>query len=206
MMGSNMIEFFSNLDGLHDHMKASPIFGYQVPPSFRCVDSPNVIFHFYSDRRHILHYYAGIVKAVANLLFNIFIDVKLQASENKASNHHLFHIKPSKNNQDRKCTLRNTRASYSNDPKDSKIGVSTFCETFPFHVVFDRRLKITQMGTALMKMFAADMVHNGLLLETYFKIIKPIFKEVSFSKLLSRVNFAFVLETKSKTQVIYLFC
>jgi hypothetical protein len=36
VLGSNLTEFFSNLDGLHEQIKSSPKFLGQSPPSFRC--------------------------------------------------------------------------------------------------------------------------------------------------------------------------
>jgi hypothetical protein len=65
MMGSNMVEFFSNLDGLHEDICKSPQFQDQIPPSFRCENKfDNVDMHFYSDKRQLLSYYAGIVHAI----------------------------------------------------------------------------------------------------------------------------------------------
>lgn len=198
MMGSNMIEFFSNMDGLHDHIRTSPKFGNQVPPSFRCVYTPSVTFHFYSDRRNMLDYYAGIVQAVAELMFTVEININIQPSDNLSSNHHIFHIKPVVPSLSKQhCSFSSFRSSFSDNPSDSKIGVSTFCMTFPFHVIFDRSLKISQLGNALMKMIAPEIAKRGLQFNTYFGVHSPQLEPLTFSKLLSRVNFNFVLGTHS---------
>ncbi|OWF48958.1 guanylate cyclase soluble subunit alpha-2-like [Mizuhopecten yessoensis] len=200
MMGSNMVEFFSNLDGLHDHIRTSPKFDSQVPPSFRCSHALKgcVDLHFYSDLRNLLGFYAGIVQSVARLMFSVDAEVSLQVSEKASKTHHVFNIKPREYSNKNECTFSTFRASTSDNPSDLKIGVDTFCSTFPFHVIFDRDLKITQLGTALLKMIAPGFATKGQQFDTYFVIQSPKLEEMTFSKLLSRVNFSFVLETKSQ--------
>ncbi|XP_033742672.1 guanylate cyclase soluble subunit alpha-2-like [Pecten maximus] len=200
MMGSNMVEFFSNLDGLHDHIRTSPKFGSQVPPSFRCshTSKGTVELHFYSERPNLLEFYAGIVQSVARLMFSVNADVTLQVSEKASKTHHVFHIKPRDYSNKKECTFSNFRASTSDNPSDLKIGVDTFCSSFPFHVIFDRDLKITQLGSALLKMIAPGFATKGQRFDTYFVVKSPKLEELTFSKLLSRVNFSFALETKSQ--------
>lgn len=205
-MGSNMVEFFSNLDGLHEDIYKSPQFQDQIPPSFRCENKfDNVDMHFYSDKRQLLSYYAGIVHAMAELLCYVTIDIVIQPNDSPFGIHHVFHINTSQQRMsNNKCKMCIHQSSYSNKPSDLKIGVSTFCETFPFHVIMDRNLKIVQLGKSLMKVIAADIQTQGLHFETYFNIMRPKLDQITFSKLLSRVNFSFVLETKcgSKLQKV----
>ena len=82
----------------------------------------------------------------------------------------------------------------STHPSDSKISVMTFCKTFPFHVIFDRHLQITQLGSALMKMIAPNISTKGLFFGTYFELVRPRVK-MDYMSFLSRVNSTFVLRT-----------
>lgn len=209
MMGSNMVEFFSNLDGLHEEICKSPKFLNQIPPSFRCENKmTNVDMHFYSDKRHLLAYYAGIVLAIAEYLCNVQIEIVVQPSESSVGIHHVFHLSSSqKRMSNSNCTVCVHQSAYSDKPSDLKIGVSTFCEACPFHVIIDRNLKIVQIGKSLMKVIASDIQTKGLNFDTYFSIVRPKLDQVTFSKLLSRVNFSFVLENKcgSKLQQVCMY-
>ncbi|XP_071124790.1 guanylate cyclase soluble subunit alpha-1-like [Mytilus edulis] len=215
MMGSNMVEFFSNLDGLHEEICKAPQFKNQTPPSFRCENKlDNVDMHFYSDKRRLLSYYAGIVQEIAELLCQVQIDIVIQPSESPSGIHHVFHINSSQRNSNNNCTICVNQSTYSSKPSDLKIGISTFCEACPFHVIVDRNLKIVQLGKSLMKVIASDIQTKGLNFETYFSITRPKLDQITFSALLSRVNFSFVLESKCgsklqqhmqlKGQMIYL--
>nr|KAG5690798.1 hypothetical protein BaRGS_015325 [Batillaria attramentaria] len=141
VLGSNLMEFFSNLDGLHEHIRSSPRFQGQTPPSFRCdvETSPKdgsgsvLNIHYYSFRRDILPFM---------------------------------------------CKLCFDQGSASKNPSDSKLSVRTFCSSFPFHVIFDRNLHVTQLGTALMKLVTAERVaaEGGLPLRCLFEVVRPMVK------------------------------
>ena len=200
MLGSNMVEFFSNLDGIHDHIKKSSKFSTQRPPSFRCESSPDkVLLHIYTERRNSLDYYAGIVKSVTNLLFDVNVEIDIQLSESATSMHHVVHattIKRKSFRDSESCKLCTNQASFSKVPKDLRIGITTFCEIFPFHVIIDKNLCISQLGSALLKVIAPNIKVLGTQFATYFKIKRPVVDPLTFSALLSRVNFAFVMATK----------
>ncbi|KAK3100688.1 hypothetical protein FSP39_023818 [Pinctada imbricata] len=201
MMGSNMVEFFSNLDGIHEHIRKSSKFNEQRPPSFRCESSPDKVdLHIYTERRYSLDYYAGIVISLTKMLFNVDISVEVQPSDSSTSPHHILHAATIKDNSStacNQCNICSDQVTFSRLPSDLKIGVATICETFPFHFIIDKNLNISQLGSALLKVIAPEIKAFGTHFLTYFKIKRPIVEPVTFSALLSRVNFAFVMETKS---------
>ena len=199
MVGSDILEFYSSLDGLQDQYKTSPKFKGQTPPSFRCeYERDDLIIHCYSNRRKLLHFLAGTINAVSKLLFSADINIRVSENPNSASPHHLFYItsKSQTNNNDNRCTLCRDKDVLSSDPSDSRIGVQAFCVSFPFHVIFDRNLQITQLGTALMKMIAPEITTDGLNFGTYFEFLRPVVK-MSFNAILSRVNSSFMIRTKA---------
>lgn len=197
VLGSNLMEFFSNLDGLHEHIKNSPRFSSQFPPSFRCeMTGPQTLrLHYYTFRRSLLPFVAGTVEGVANVLFNSAVRLKVSSNQDKSSPHHIFFI--TSNNNDKSCKLCGDQSTLSTKPEDSKLSVRTFCASFPFHVTFDRQMHVTQLGTALMKLVSAERVavEGGIQLASLFDLVRPQVK-MSFSAFLSRLNTNFVLRTK----------
>ncbi|XP_061164147.1 guanylate cyclase soluble subunit alpha-2-like [Saccostrea echinata] len=203
VLGSNMVEFFSNLDGFHDHILKSSKFNAQRPPSFRCENSPNhVVLHIYTERSKMLDYYAGIVKYVSNSMFSLDVQITVHPNETKTSLHHIIKVQTSVKTCSRECScckICSHQSAYSENPEDLRIGFDTFCETFPFHLIMNRNLEISQLGTALMKTVRSEEESKELSFTKYFKVIRPEIKQLTFSALLSRVNFAFLLKTRVRS-------
>ena len=197
------MEFFSNLDGLHEQIKASGRFKGQAPPSFRCeMDKTAEKFgrlnlHYYSFRRRILPFVGGTVEAVADMLFNLSVQLRVSPNRDMTSPHHMFFVTTNTNNNNQLCKLFADRGSNSTDPAKAKMSVRTFCASFPFHVIFDRNMQVMQLGTALLKMVNAERVaaEGGVQLRTLFDVVRPSVK-ISFSAFLSRLNSSFILRTK----------
>ncbi|CAL1528281.1 unnamed protein product [Lymnaea stagnalis] len=197
MLGSNLLEFFSNIDGLQDQVKSYTRFQGQQPPSFRCDWKENQFtLHYYSLRHAILSFVAGTVQSVSKLLFNTELEVEISSNRDPLAPHHVFYISTAYDSNENNCNhLCPDHVKMSTNPQDSRIGVQTFCASFPFHLVFDTNLNITQLGVSLAKMIAPEVAAKGRLLPTYFDILKPSVK-FSFSSILSRLNSSFVVRTK----------
>ncbi|ESP02183.1 hypothetical protein LOTGIDRAFT_111288 [Lottia gigantea] len=197
MLGSNMIELFSNLDGLQTLLKSSPKFEGVHTPSFRCeFDKNKIQIHYYSPHRKPLEFVAGILESVAKVLFSLEFEMQVSGSLTETSQHHIFYITTYVNNNNNHCSTCSISDTLSSDPSKSKIGVSTFCNSFPFHLIFDKDLNIIQLGSALLKMIGPHVPTHGRHIQDYFIIIRPHVK-ISFSAILSRVNSNFVLRTKT---------
>ncbi|KAL3880808.1 hypothetical protein ACJMK2_033015 [Sinanodonta woodiana] len=200
MMGSNIVEFLSNLDGLQEQISKSEKFLDQVPPSFRCeYDKNKVTLHFYMERRNLLHFYSGIISGLSEIVFLRDANVELSKTNNSSNTHHIFTIDAAVDSTKLQfqCRICNSQDSLSNNPADSKIGVKTFCKTFPYHIIFNRKLQITQLGVGLMKTIGKEVPSGEFLFTKYFRVVQPNIDPVTFSALLSRVNFCFTLDTKS---------
>lgn len=178
-------------------MKAYPRFQGQQPPSFRVEwKEGRLHLHFYSMRHPILSFMAGIVHGVSRFLFNTELHIQISPNKNLSSPHHIFFISTASNNNENNASrLFPGSVNMSSNPYESKIGVNTFCDSFPFHVVFDENLNITQLGTALARMIVPNVATRGSHFSTYFDVLKPTVK-FSLSSILSRVNSSFVVRTK----------
>ncbi|XP_059173415.1 guanylate cyclase soluble subunit alpha-2-like, partial [Physella acuta] len=201
ILGSNLLEFFSNIDGLQDQVKSYPRFQGQPPPSFRCDwQKGQLSLHYYSLRHAILSFVAGTVESVSLFLFQTEVQLQISANRDRGAPHHIFYITTANdNNENSMDNIFPHHSQLSTNPSDSKIGVHTFCASFPFHVIFDADLQITQLGVSLAKMISPEVTSKGKDLSTYFDIVKPPVK-FSFSSILSRVNSSFVVRTKGLTK------
>ena len=203
MMGSNMTEFISNLDGLQNYIAGSDKFRHHAPPSTRCEYVMNKLtIHFYTEKRDLLDFYAGILFGISKHLFKLAASLAVHPSDNVASIHHMFILNATADGDHgcKKCNICSSRETISTNPSDSKIGTQTFCKTFPFHVIFNKDFQIIQIGDALSRHVVAerkkDAKRKTMLMTSFFEIVRPRIERLTYSALLSHVNFTFVLRTK----------
>ncbi|XP_036154813.1 guanylate cyclase soluble subunit beta-2-like [Myotis myotis] len=79
-------------------------------------------------------------------------------------------------------------------PEQLWIEVKTFCNAFPFHVVFDESLRVKQMGVNIQK-YVPGLQTQKIRLDEYFSIIHP---QVTFniSSICKFINSQFVLKAR----------
>lgn len=198
MMGSNLIEFFSNLDGLQTYISSSERFKSHIPPSSRCEYEPNKItLHFYTSSANLLEYYAGIIRGISRHLFQKEATVSVFCSNTPGSHHHMFQIVANEDDAKPTCKICSPQQQHiSIRPSDSKIGTSTFCKTFPFHFIIDKHLDIKQIGDALYKHVGMAKSTRERKMTLYFEVARPKIEPLTYSALLSHVNFTFNLRTR----------
>ena len=196
-LGSTLQDFISNLDGLQDHLKESAKFAGVRTPSFRCTMAKDggLNMHYNTERRNMEYFIIGMIQAAALQMFEVEILIKTQQNGQTDSNHFAFYIQLDPKNLSRRSRVFATAEKLSTRSEDSKIGVVTFCQTFPFHVMFDRDLTMTQLGAGLMKTIAPEIGRRGRHLLTYFNIIRPSV-EANFMSFLTKINRSFQLEMK----------
>ncbi|XP_040561967.1 guanylate cyclase soluble subunit beta-2 isoform X2 [Gallus gallus] len=79
-------------------------------------------------------------------------------------------------------------------PKTLWIDTKTFCNGLPFHMVFDKELRVKQAGVSIQKI-VPGLQTTGICLDHYFSIVHP---EVPFtiSSIQKFINSQFVFQTK----------
>ncbi|KFO99845.1 Guanylate cyclase soluble subunit beta-2, partial [Calypte anna] len=79
-------------------------------------------------------------------------------------------------------------------PKSLWIDTKTFCNGLPFHMVFDKELRVKQAGVSIQKI-VPGLQTMGICLDQYFSIVHP---EVPFtiSSIQKFINSQFVFQTK----------
>lgn len=210
VLGRNLRDFLCNLDALHDHLAS--IYPGMEAPSFRCSETLDgtLLLHYYSKRQGLEHIVIGIVKAVAKEMLHTEVAVSVQDSRSDDKDHVVFAISETgcKNAEHSKLGLQ---AFGLNPPTDKQGGPLTggdkgswrrrkevnllsFCKAFPFHVMFDRKLTITQAGVAVTQVLDKRFTIPFPFTDA-FELARPRM-EFTFETVLSHINTVFIVTAK----------
>ncbi|XP_061393461.1 guanylate cyclase soluble subunit beta-1 [Musca vetustissima] len=74
------------------------------------------------------------------------------------------------------------------------ISPATFCKVFPFHLIFDRQMKIVQAGKSVSRVIPRVAEENCLILEV-LEAIRPHL-QLTFENVLAHINTIYVLQTR----------
>ena len=174
-LGSSIRDFLSNLDTLHDHLETSMFPGMKAP-SFRCSDGPNgeIYLHYYSGRRGLEHIVIGIIKTLYRQLHNTVAEVKVVQEVDDINDHVVFAINTlGAVNRKRRHTVLKPDLSFIGEDRCFQIPTAQFCETFPFHIVFDNHKRILQMGTSLFRVLTGHNIATHVGLHELFEVERP---------------------------------
>uniref|UniRef100_A0A671PUQ6 guanylate cyclase n=1 Tax=Sinocyclocheilus anshuiensis TaxID=1608454 RepID=A0A671PUQ6_9TELE len=82
----------------------------------------------------------------------------------------------------------------SRSPLDLRIGLSTFCRAFPFHLVLGPNMEVLQVGEGLRKQAKSDP-HRTLTFNNSFELVSPRIP-CSFQNILLRLSMPFTIRTR----------
>ncbi|ELV12728.1 Guanylate cyclase soluble subunit beta-1 [Tupaia chinensis] len=193
VLGSNVREFLQNLDALHDHL--ATIYPGMRAPSFRCTDAEKgrgLILHYYSEREGLQDIVIGIIKTVAQQIHGTEIDMKVIQQRNEECDHTQFLIEEKESKEE--DFYEDLDRFEENGTQESRISPHTFCKAFPFHIIFDRDLVVTQCGNAIYRVLPQLQPGTCSLLSV-FSLVRPHI-DISFHGILSHINTVFVLRSK----------
>ncbi|KAF5923440.1 hypothetical protein HPG69_006611, partial [Diceros bicornis minor] len=182
-----------NLDALHDHL--ATIYPGMRAPSFRCTDAEKgkgLILHYYSEREGLQDIVIGIIKTVAQQIHGTEIDMKVIQQRNEECDHTQFLIEEKESKEE--DFYEDLDRFEENGTQESRISPYTFCKAFPFHIIFDRDLVVTQCGNAIYRVLPQLQPGNCSLLSV-FSLVRPHI-DISFHGILSHINTVFVLRSK----------
>uniref|UniRef100_A0A673HJM1 Guanylate cyclase soluble subunit beta-1 n=1 Tax=Sinocyclocheilus rhinocerous TaxID=307959 RepID=A0A673HJM1_9TELE len=193
VLGSNVREFLQNLDALHDHL--GTIYPGMRAPSFRCTDAErgnNLILHYYSEREGLQDIVIGIIKTVAQQLHGTEIEMKVIQQKSEECDHIKFLIE--EKDSEEEAFYEDLDGFEENGTQETRISPYTFCKAFPFHLMFDRELMLTQCGNAIFRVL--PQLQPGVCnLSSVFSLVRPHI-DFSFHGILSHINTVFVLRSK----------
>lgn len=209
VLGRNLRDFLCNLDALHDHLAS--IYPGMEAPSFRCTETKDgtLLLHYYSRRQGLEYIVIGIVKAVAKQMLGTEVEVSVQHARSDDNDHVVFAIKETlcKNamhsklglqtfafntSKESSCQLSNPAKGGRKSRKDPSL--LSFCKAFPFHVMFDRALNVTQAGVAM-----SNVLNKNISIPFFFKDVFELVRprmEFAFENVLSHINTVFIFTAK----------
>ncbi|KAL0593887.1 Guanylate cyclase soluble subunit beta-1 [Plecturocebus cupreus] len=189
----SLSSLLQNLDALHDHL--ATIYPGMRAPSFRCTDAEKgkgLILHYYSEREGLQDIVIGITKTVAQQIHGTEIDMKVIQQRNEECDHTQFLIEEKESKEE--DFYEDLDRFEENGTQESRISPYTFCKAFPFHIIFDRDLVVTQCGNAIYRVLPQLQPGNCSLLSV-FSLVRPHI-DISFHGILSHINTVFVLRSK----------
>ncbi|MGH0158204.1 UNVERIFIED_CONTAM: hypothetical protein FKN15_043203 [Acipenser sinensis] len=193
VLGSNVREFLQNLDALHDHL--GTIYPGMRAPSFRCTDAEkgnNLILHYYSEREGLQDIVIGIIKTVAQQIHGTEIEMKVIQHKSEECDHIKFLIE--EKDSEEEAFYEDLDGFEENGTQETRISPYTFCKAFPFHIMFDRDLVLTQCGNAIFRVLP-QLQPGSCNLVSVFSLVRPHI-DFSFHGILSHINTVFVLRSK----------
>nr|CAD7403925.1 unnamed protein product [Timema poppensis] len=215
VLGATPRDFLQNLDALHDHL--GTLYPGMKAPSFRCTERPEdgaLVLHYYSDRPGLEHIVIGIVKTVASKLHDTEVAVEILKTKEECD-HVQFLITelsgPGRVSHPEMAEIetgggRGTCSSLASNfvfyyidsseeqPGQPKVSPATFCRVFPFHLMFDRKLKIVQTGSTVARVMPRVTRPNCKVTDI-LDTVRPHL-ELTFENILSHINTVYVLKTK----------
>ena len=206
VLGRNLRDFLCNLDALHDHLAS--IYPGMEAPSFRCTEdaeSGKLFLHYYSRREGLEHIVIGLVKAIAKELLDTEVQVEVAQERSVETDHVIFVIREictspttsklglwsfeTANGKGKQVRTQSYRYS------QKQMSVLSFCKAFPFHVMFDRKLVVKQIGVALMRLIQ-QKPGQKLVFTDIFELARPRMEQFSYDAVLAHVNAVFIVTTK----------
>lgn len=193
VLGSTTRDFLQNLDALHDHL--ATIYPGMRAPSFCCTERPEdgaTILHYYSEREGLESIVIGLVKTVAKKLHDTQVDVKVYKTKSDGIDHVQFLILESGESKEVKSNNNSVIEDVlSNEPK---ISLDSFATVFPFHLMFNSDMVITQAGKSISRLIP-DIPSHTCNITDLFTMVRP-HMEFTFANVTSHVNTIYVLSSR----------
>lgn len=199
-LGNNLKDFFNSLDAVHEHLLY--VFPGLRMPSFHAKDTFDgcgIELLYYSERAGLEYMVVGMVKAVANKVFNFKVNVEVSVPTNEKSTWSKLVI-TTDNTTDVALLKQHDKQIQKMEQKlevvtlSSRISSLTFCQACPFHIIFDNKMVIYQAGLSLRRVLPSVKVGETKLDEV-FEAIRPHI-ELAFDDILQFINKVYVVKTK----------
>ncbi|KAK2163097.1 hypothetical protein NP493_1482g00001 [Ridgeia piscesae] len=186
VLGRHVRDFLNGLDNLHEYLRFT--YPYMKPPSFYCEDetATGLKLHYRSRRKGFLHYVIGQIRAVGQIYYNTVIEVEILKEEESLDMVHIIMLLKFDNS-----SYVETVADTTPNAENLLINSDVFFEVFPFHILFDEKMFIKNIGSGLMAVLP-DLV--GKHVDEIFGVTRPLV-EFNIDNLKMYANNIFELES-----------
>eukprot|EP00730_Choanoeca_flexa_P001004 TRINITY_DN10435_c0_g2_i3.p1 TRINITY_DN10435_c0_g2~~TRINITY_DN10435_c0_g2_i3.p1 ORF type:complete len:658 (+),score=125.51 TRINITY_DN10435_c0_g2_i3:190-2163(+) len=197
-LGRDFVEFCQHIDSLHQNLVQS--YPSMVAPSFRpelTEDGP-MFLHYYSIRPGLWPYAYSLLVAVAKHIYSEDINIDHYQKRHEGHDHDIFAITNVGSHK------YNYAASASSKDTGSKALVRRAMtpeqvnDVFPWHVEFDRHLKITSLGSSLASRFD-ELKLTDLKLFDIIKFQRPSLLRQDFDSFLQYDRQSFLVIVRDAT-------
>ncbi|XP_043476394.1 head-specific guanylate cyclase isoform X2 [Leptopilina heterotoma] len=195
-LGNDLMAFLTTLDGVNDVVQHQS--GSDNEAEFVCIATPGALeLHFTTDHPSIAYLLVGSLKGIARQFYNDKTDVYILPDPYNIK-FFRYRITPERYAEhlviDDDLDVASPHfCQLSNEAKDLRIGVASFCKAFPWHFVVDRQLELVQLGVGFMRIFGHHLNSIGRDISTYFVFTRPKGVTLTFHEILKRANTPFVL-------------
>ena len=197
-LSNNLCEFLQGLNTLNHHVTNKypavrlPLF--QVSPDHD--ESLRVSCH--TTRLHFEHVLIGMIREVAKRLHNIDVAIKMTQPDEPLPNRIQLKVQvPSGVSPSIITNTLNHNVDVLNT--DTKINPATLCQLFPFHIMFDSRLKIVQAGVAVSRVIK-EIDNQMLSFRDIFQFVDPDI-DCTYDEILAHTQSIFVVRVRDRIRL-----
>ncbi|XP_041119554.1 guanylate cyclase soluble subunit alpha-1-like isoform X1 [Polyodon spathula] len=151
------------------------------------------VYYFHPNKTTGL-FFSGILKAAACILYQTDVEVSLDQTCFKERLHE-FYQQPYLLYSVLVKSAKRFAPSPLKTVSSVEIPMSLFCQTFPFHVLFDQEMTLLQIGDGLRRCLNRKDVQRRPTFEEYFVIVSPGIRS-TFQGILTMLNTHFILRIK----------
>ncbi|KAJ8343165.1 hypothetical protein SKAU_G00304940 [Synaphobranchus kaupii] len=204
-VGSNLQDFFNGFDALLEHLRASC--GRRASaesPSFLCKDAPGeagLLLHCFHPAPAVGLAMPGLIRAAARRIYHMEVAVEEAKPVGDSSSSSTSSSAAAASSSCLSFLIKVSRPSagpkplpLSCSPPDLRIGLSTFCRAFPFHLVLDPGLAVLQLGEGLRKQAKCEPNRTPNFRDC-FEIVSPRIA-CTFQAILLRLSTPFTIRTR----------
>ena len=173
VLGRHLRDFINGLDNLHEYLRFT--YPKLKAPSFFCTDETEngLKLHYRSKRQGYLYYVMGQVKEVGRAFYNQDVQIEVLHDSQSTEGCYVVYQLTFDNSAyiaSRKRPKRNSVLSIGSEHDNLKIQMDVFYEVFPFHIVFDKDMVVSSIGSSLHAILASLI---GKRIPSHFLILRP---------------------------------
>ncbi|XP_022650316.1 soluble guanylate cyclase 88E-like isoform X1 [Varroa destructor] len=191
VLGRHMRDFINGLDNLHEYLKFS--YPKMKAPSFFCEQESDsgLTLHYRSARRGYLWYTIGQIKEVGAHFYNTVVEVDILKEESIFNTQHIIMRLKFQNSAFKSTVGALDLDSMLVGGKLLPIRAYVFLEIFPFCIVFNQQLTITNLGKSLMIVMPTALNKR---IPQVFGLARPLI-ECNWSGIITHMNNVFEMTT-----------
>lgn len=180
------------MDDIRRHIhKIEKISDHHPPSIYASVEQGGSLLLYYHsayDQKYMEYFLIGYLKAAAVSLYEMHCDFHIKQLRTEHVDFSIISINA--------VAALSRKASFplaqvSNDCNDLVLEPDLMDDIFPFHMILDKNLDLTQIGISLNRLLESYIPIYGLNIKNYFKLVKPSI-QFCYNSIKNKLNTAFI--------------